>query len=101
LTFPASFSIFFLLRLIFIDSFNPICQANNRGDMSSSTFDEETFKYLIEKCDMYDNIDAILDLKDKYTLYELDQVQKERRMKGVKVAIENLEKLKEKTHQLH
>jgi hypothetical protein len=74
----------------------PSCQAINRDDMEASSLAEETFKLLIEKCDMYDNIDALLDLKGKYSLYELDQLKKEMGDKQRAIGFENLEKFREK-----
>jgi hypothetical protein len=65
--------------------------------MGISTLEEETFKYLIEKCDIYDNIDAILDLKDKYSLYELEQLQKEWKIKKMNIVVENMENFRAKT----
>ena len=65
--------------------------------MGISTLEEETFKYLIEKCDIYDNIDAILDLKDKYSLYELEQLQKEWKIKKMNIVVENMENIRAKT----
>jgi len=65
--------------------------------MGISTLEEETFKYLIEKCDIYDNIDAILDLKDKYSLYELEQLQKEWKIKRMNIVVENMENIRAKT----
>ena len=50
---------------------------------------------------MYDHIDALLDLKDKYSLYELEQVQKEWKLKRMKIGVENLEKFREKAHYKH
>jgi hypothetical protein len=64
--------------------------------MSSSTDEEEVFKYLIEKCDIYDHIDALLELKDKYTIYELEQLQKEFKIQNSKITAENMEKFREK-----
>ncbi len=86
----------FSLRVLFMDSFHPLCQSRNRGDMDQSSDEEETFKFLIEKCDIYDHIDAILDLKDKYTLYELEQIKKEWNIKNMKISVENLEKYRDK-----
>ena len=65
--------------------------------MGISTLEEETFKYLIEKCDIYDNIDAILDLKDKYSLYELEQLQKEWKIKKMNIVVENMENIRAKS----
>ncbi len=86
----------FCFRVITVDSFHPWCQSRNRGDMDQSSDEEETFKYLIEKCDIYDHIDAILDLKDKYTLYELEQLKKEWNLKNMKISVENLENYRNK-----
>lgn len=82
--------------MVFYDLGNPLCQTPNRGDMSNSTYEEEVFRYLIEKCNMYDHIDAILDLKDKYSLYELEQLQKEWKMKNAQITVENAEKFRDK-----
>jgi hypothetical protein len=91
------FTFFFFNQLIFTDFLYPTCQAINRGDMGISTLEEETFKYLIEKCDIYDHIDAILDLKDKYSLYEFEQIQKEWKLKKMNIVVENMEKIRENT----
>lgn len=66
--------------------------------MKNSTLEEETFKYLIEKCEMYDYIDAILDLKDKYTLYEMEQLKKEWKLQNNRVTVENLENFRDKVY---
>lgn len=63
--------------------------------MGVSSPEEDTFKFLIEKCDIYDHIDALLHLKDKYTLYELEQIKKEWELKNMKVSVENLEKFRD------
>ncbi len=92
---PGLFFMIFSFRLIFFDFLHPLCQANNRGDMANSSYEEEVFRYLIEKCDIYDHIDALLDLKDKYTIFELEQLQKEFKLKNTKIGVENLEKFRE------
>lgn len=74
---------------------NPACQSINRSDMAPSTLEEETFKTLTEKTDIYDHIDAILELKDKHSLYELEQVSKEVRMRKNSVKVENFKKFQE------
>jgi hypothetical protein len=66
--------------------------------MAVSSLEEETFKYLVEKCDMYDYIDAILELKDKYSLYELEQIKKEWKMKNMKITVENFENFRNQVH---
>jgi hypothetical protein len=64
--------------------------------MAPSSIEEETFKLLIEKCDIYDHIDAILDMKDKYSRFELDQLNKQHQLKIKAIQQENIEKFKEK-----
>ena len=59
--------------------------------MNSVQFEEEIYRILVEKCDLYDNIDAILSLKQKYSLYELEQLNKEKTLKKNKIIVENLE----------
>ncbi len=54
--------------------------------------EEEIYRILVEKCDIYDNIDAILSLKDKYSLFEMEQLNKEKKMKKNKIIVENMER---------
>jgi hypothetical protein len=90
------FTFLFANHLFFKVSSFPVCQSYNRGDFANSTLEEETFKFLIEKCDIYDHIDAILDLKDKYSLYEMEQLNKERRIKRDNIVVENMEHIRDK-----
>lgn len=75
----------------FAASFSPFCQIINRGVMDNVQYEEEIYRILVEKCDLYDNIDAILSLKQKYSLYELEQLNKERILKKNKIIVENME----------
>lgn len=59
--------------------------------MDNVQLEEEIYRILVEKCDLYDNIDAILSLKQKYSLYELEQLNKERMLKKNKIIVENME----------
>lgn len=45
--------------------------------MNFMTKNELYTKRLIEKVDIYDSVDSILNLKDRYSLYELNQMKKE------------------------
>lgn len=54
--------------------------------------EEEVYRILVEKCDIYDNIDAILSLKDKYSLFEMEQLNKEKKLKKNKIILENMER---------
>ena len=45
--------------------------------MGPMIVEEEILRTLIEKCDMYDYIDAVLDLKFKYSQYEMAQLSRE------------------------
>lgn len=49
---------------------------SNNG-MEYMSKNELYVKRLIEKVDIYDSVDAILNLKDRYSLYELNQMKKE------------------------
>lgn len=59
--------------------------------MENVQYQEEIYRILVEKCDLYDNIDAILSLKHKYSLYELEQLNKEKTLKKNKIIVENME----------
>lgn len=49
---------------------------NDKG-LNFMTRNELYTKRLIEKVDIYDSVDSILNLKDRYSLYELNQMKKE------------------------
>jgi len=70
--------------------FSPPCQMINRGVMENTQQAEEIYRILVEKCDLYDNIDAILSLKSKYSLYELEQITKERKLMKNKIIVDNM-----------
>ena len=74
---------------------SPPCQTINRGEFSPSNLEEEIFKHLVEKCDIYDHIDSLLELREKYSLYEMEQVKKELIDKKKEIAIQNFEKFRE------
>jgi len=59
--------------------------------MENTQLEEEIYRILVEKCDLYDNIDAILSLKKKYSLYELEQLNKEKTLKKNKIIVENMD----------
>jgi hypothetical protein len=75
--------------------FSPLCQIINRGIMENVHNEEEIYRVLVEKCDIYDNIDAILSLRDKYSLFEMEQLNKEKKMKKNKIIVENMERFAE------
>lgn len=80
---------------------NPNCSVINKNDMAPSSIEEETFKILIEKCDIYDHIDAILSLKDRYSTYDMEQLNKEHKFKLKAVQLQNMEKFMEQRLSKH
>lgn len=76
----------------FIGMFHPVCQIINRGHLENVQYEEEIYRTLVEKCNLYDNIDAILSLKHKYSLYELEQLNKEKTMKKNTIIVDNMDK---------
>ena len=76
---------------VLIGSFNPVCQIINRGNFENVQYEEEIYRILVEKCDLFDNIDAILSLKKKYSLFELEQLNKEKILKKNKIIVENMQ----------
>ena len=71
------------------------CQSVNRGDMTPSDLEQEIFRTLVNKCDLYDHLDALLDLKEKYSLYEIEQLNKEISQQKSEIISENMDILKE------
>jgi hypothetical protein len=63
--------------------------------MAPSDFEQEIYRTLVEKCDIYDHIDAILDLRTKYSLFEMEQLNKEIRSRNMEIISENMEKLRD------
>lgn len=71
------------------------CQINNRNDMTTQEIREIVFNKLSRDYDLYDHLDALLELKGKYSLFEMEQLNKELRERRRNVTIENMEKVRE------
>jgi hypothetical protein len=92
------FPLLFITNMISLTTlwlFYPTCQSVNRADMAPSGFEQEIYRTLVEKCDIYDHVDAILDLREKYSLFEMEQLNKEIKNRNTEIISENLERLKE------
>jgi hypothetical protein len=63
--------------------------------MAPSDMEQEIFRTIVNKCDMYDHIDALLDLKEKYTLYEIEQLNKDITNRKNEIIVDNMALLKE------
>jgi hypothetical protein len=63
--------------------------------MAPSDYEQEIYRTLVEKCDIYDHIDAILDLREKYSLYEMEQLNKEISVRNSEIIAENMEGLRD------
>ncbi len=57
--------------------------------------EEIVLRTLIEKCDMYDYIDAVLDLKYKYSDFEMSQITKDYRNNKLNNSLDNFKYFKE------
>ena len=55
----------------------PLCNLPNRGDMAPNLIEEETLRLLVDNFGIYDYLDGIMDLKSKYSHYEVNQLTKE------------------------
>jgi hypothetical protein len=69
----------------------PQFQEQNTKDFSLMTGTEVVTKTLQEKTDLYDSIDAILELRQRYSLYELNQLKKENKTRNNDIVAENME----------
>jgi len=64
--------------------------------MSPNTFEEETMRLLVDNYGIYDHLDGIMDLKSKYSKYELNQVTSEiseRRKSLIKEEFKTIQKV--------
>ena len=59
--------------------------------MRIMTKQEFIYRELLKKSDIYDNIDALLDLKHKYSKFELEQLRKEKKARKDFIVVENAE----------
>lgn len=66
-------------------------QMQNRNDFSVMSSNEFFTKKLRERTDLYDSIDAILDLRQRYSLYEINQLKKEKQERNNDIIAENME----------
>lgn len=100
LHYPKSLLAMFLLsmpRLIFEKPF----QIHNRKDMAVMSKNEFTYRLLQEKTDIYDAIDSLLDLRAKYSLYEMNQMKKESIERRNSIVLDTLEEFKNVSRQIN
>lgn len=83
----------FLAFLIYLPSLliSPEFQYQNRIDFMTMSENEFMHKKLQEKCDLYDSMDAILDLRERYSQYEINQLKKEHNERNNNIVAENME----------
>ena len=65
-------------------------QEPNSNEFETMTYEEFIYKTLQEKTDMYDSMDSILDLKEKYSLYELNQLKKEENERNNSIVVDHI-----------
>lgn len=78
--------------------FNLHSQPQNKGFFETISEEELMYKILQEKTDMYDSIDAILNLKEKYSQFELNQLKKEETERNSVIIRENMRNLSNLMH---
>lgn len=69
-------------------------QEPNSKEFETMTYEEFIYKTLQEKTDMYDSMDSILDLKEKYSLYELNQLKKEENERNNSIVVNHFKLIK-------
>ncbi len=92
--FPAFFVFNYTLFILYVMPIQSF-QSVNRDDMEPSDLEQEMFRTLVNKCDLYDHLDALLELKEKYSLYEIEQLNKEINRQKSDIISENMDLLKE------
>lgn len=92
--------VFFAIYLFGSCKFLFFCNLQPQNVRAQETVSEEELMYNIlqEKTDMYDSIDAILNLKDKYSQYELNQLKKEEKERNAAIIRENMKLLSKLNH---
>lgn len=90
LLFPRAFLQIFIISLPFFFSI-PQSQFIHRGHRTEQLTEERVWRHLVDSCDLFDDIDAILHMKEKYSKFELEQVLLEKRERELSLSLENLE----------
>lgn len=78
------FSLLISLRYSILPDLAPLAE----GEFENIKEEQLLYQILQEKTDIYDSVDYILDLKEKYSLYELNQLKKEEKERNYSIIMD-------------